>query len=88
MYHGYASHARICIRINGDYPMPNATVRANARILPNAHLRPEAALEQVLLAERAQLTAGRLTRKRRVALACCDRLLFKLALFAELEVVR
>jgi hypothetical protein len=69
--------------------MPNATVRANARALPDAdRCAPEAALKQVLLAEHAKLTRGPLTRKRREAIATCGRLLFKLELLASLEMVR
>jgi hypothetical protein len=69
--------------------MPNATVRANARTLPDPDpSTPEAALKQVLLAEHAKLTGGPLTRKRREAIATCDRLLSKLELLASLEMVR
>jgi hypothetical protein len=68
--------------------MPNATVRANARTLPNAdHSTPEAALKQVLLSEHAKLTRGPLTRKRREAIAACGRILSKLELLASLEMV-
>lgn len=52
------------------------------------HRTPEAALRQVLLAERAKMTAMRSTRKRRDAIASCGRLLFKLELLASLEMVR
>jgi hypothetical protein len=61
----------------------------NARTSPIADRRPpEVALREVLLAEHAKLTKGRLTRRRRDATASCGRLLFKLELLAELEPVR
>jgi hypothetical protein len=57
--------------------------------MPNAdRTRPEAALRQVLLAEHAKLTRGRLTPKRLDAIASCGRLLFKLELLATLGMVR
>jgi hypothetical protein len=52
------------------------------------HRPPEAALKEVLLAEHTKLARGRLTRKRREAIASCGRLLFKLELLATLEMVR
>jgi hypothetical protein len=69
--------------------MPNTTVRANARTLPKAdRWTPQKALEEALLAERAELIAEPLTEERQRAIAACDRLLFKLALRVELEPVR
>jgi hypothetical protein len=65
------------------------TVRANARNLPKAdRWTPQKALEEALLAERAELIAEPLTEERQRAIAACDRLLFKLALLVELEPVR
>jgi hypothetical protein len=52
------------------------------------HRTPQAALRQVLLAERAKLTIKPLTRKRREAIATCGRLLSKLALLDSLDAVR
>ena len=69
--------------------MPNATVRANARIFPNPdHLPPREALREVLLAEHAKLTRGRSTKKTRNSIASCGRILFQLAVLETLEMVR
>jgi hypothetical protein len=63
--------------------MPNATVRANARTLPNPdHLKD---LRLALLAVREELTAEPVTEKRDREIAACDQLLERLA---TLEVVQ
>ena len=66
--------------------MPNATVRANARTLPNVdHLPPREALRLALLAVREELTAEPVTEKRDREIAASDMLLERLA---SLEVAR
>ena len=56
--------------------MPNATVRANARTLPNGDpWTTKTILEESLLAVRAELTAAPLTEEREREIAACDRIL-------------
>jgi hypothetical protein len=73
LYHG----ERFCsIRIFGVYTMPNATVRANARTLPNDS---KATLEKAILAMRDELTAEPASEKRDRNIGACDHLLEVLA---------